>query len=184
MLRIQLTSSIIFAQSKGIKSALLRNIHGNKANWSGKEWDLREASLNPEDVTHLNLSGNKMFVCSDMMCGHFGGSCVCKLARWLEQTGPRLTKLTNLSLSHNQLNRLPDSLWKLPALSNLDLSNNSLQEVPIGGLLSASNLKSVDLSGNDKLMLCKDSLKEALDQHKRLQKVYFDDGVLCFSQEK
>ena len=43
------------------------------------------------------------FVCSELMCGAFGGTCVCKVARWLSQTGPALTKLTSLSLADNNL---------------------------------------------------------------------------------
>lgn len=37
------------------------------------------------------------------MCGAFGGTCVCKVARWLSQTGPMLTNLTTLSLAGNNL---------------------------------------------------------------------------------
>lgn len=51
-----------------------------------------------------------------------GRSCVCKLARWLEQTGPLLRDMRTVSLRSSDLHALPDSLLRLGGVEVMDVS--------------------------------------------------------------
>eukprot|EP00041_Stephanoeca_diplocostata_P008909 m.133235 g.133235 ORF g.133235 m.133235 type:complete len:214 (+) comp17532_c0_seq3:174-815(+) len=108
---------------------------------------LREASRNPTSVEVLDLSGSKDFVCTEMVCGGFGGQCVCKLARWIYQTGPMLSNLRSLTLADNKLKTIPDTLWTLTSLEELDLSNNCLTELD-SSITNLHRLARLDLSSN------------------------------------
>ena len=81
------------------------------------------------------------------MCGTFGGTCVCKAARWLSQTGPRLTALRTLSLARNNLTVVPPPVWELEGLARLDLSGNALTALPAEAWAMPS-LELLDLRGN------------------------------------
>ncbi len=89
---------------------------------------LRQASLNPRAVVHLNLSGGEELRCMNFMCQKYEATCVCKLARWVQQTAPQLDALTELSLSKNKIDTLPVSIWDLKNLEvlNLDCKKNSI----------------------------------------------------------
>eukprot|EP00037_Helgoeca_nana_P002607 m.34892 g.34892 ORF g.34892 m.34892 type:complete len:163 (-) comp12719_c0_seq4:1396-1884(-) len=108
---------------------------------------LRIASLDPASVIDLDLSGSKDFVCTNLVCGKFNSVCVCKLARWIFQSGPGLVNLRSLSVKGNNLDVIPDPVWTLTQLEELDLSGNNLTEIP-HELVNLTNLRRLDLSNN------------------------------------
>eukprot|EP00036_Acanthoecidae_sp_10tr_P026178 CAMPEP_0206332574 /NCGR_PEP_ID=MMETSP0106_2-20121207/24837_1 /ASSEMBLY_ACC=CAM_ASM_000206 /TAXON_ID=81532 /ORGANISM="Acanthoeca-like sp., Strain 10tr" /LENGTH=291 /DNA_ID=CAMNT_0053765433 /DNA_START=13 /DNA_END=889 /DNA_ORIENTATION=+ len=82
-----------------------------------------------------------------MMCGKFGSVCVCRLAKWVYDTGPALSSLRSLSVSGNNLEVIPDPVWTLTQLEELDLSGNRLRDLP-DDLAQLTNLKRLDVSNN------------------------------------
>ncbi|CAI5521277.1 unnamed protein product [Closterium sp. Naga37s-1] len=70
--------------------------------------------------------------------------CICRLGVGLS----RLPRLTSLTLAHNGLEALPDSLSSLTALRHLDLSHNRLSSAPLHLTSALPHLKSLVLSGN------------------------------------
>lgn len=102
--------------------------------------NFKDAAINAPQVGELGLRSSPDLACSNLMCGQcvglhaelsppalrrsrrFGGPCVCKLARWIWQTAPRLANLHKLDLSANKLTTLPCVVFSLPALAHLDVS--------------------------------------------------------------
>ena len=94
---------------------------------------LRQASLNPEGITKISLKSSQDFVCTNLFCERVGGSCSCKLARWLEQAQPRLTNLAELNVDDNGLTSLPwPALARLPKLIVVSARNNDLDPGFVG----------------------------------------------------
>ena len=94
---------------------------------------LRQASLKPEEVVTLDLTASQDFLCTNLFCEHVGGSCTCKLARWLDQTAPRLTSLSDLILDDNGLTSLSwIALAKIPKLRRVSLRFNNLDPSCVG----------------------------------------------------
>ena len=94
---------------------------------------LRQASLNPEGTTKITLKASQDFVCTNLFCERVGGSCSCKLARWMEQTQPRLTNLAELVVDDNGLTSLPwPALARLPKLLVVSARNNDLDPGFVG----------------------------------------------------
>ena len=91
---------------------------------------LREAALQPAYLQTLDLSRSEALMCVTMMCEKVGMACICKLARWLEQTGPQLRELSHLNLAGNNLVALPNPVFALKGLTHLNVSGNALTEIP------------------------------------------------------
>ncbi len=90
---------------------------------------LRSAALSPIDVETLDLTKSKDLLCKNMMCEKLGNACVCKLARFVQQTD--FPNLHTLILKNNRLDVLPDAIFEcLPKLKLLDVRNNQLIELP------------------------------------------------------
>jgi hypothetical protein len=98
-------------------------------------------------VTTVDLRACEALQCKSMMCAKFGGACVCKLSKVLEQTAPRLTQLTTVVLADNDLTLVPESLWGIASLQTLDLSGNVLEDVPVG-IETLPDLRTLDLRSN------------------------------------
>lgn len=84
-------------------------------------------TLNFENLTHLNLEGNKLS----------------QLPLHLKS----LIKLQHLNLSHNCLNVLSDEIGYLTMLQTLKLENNSLVELP-GSVCNLVNLQQLSVANN------------------------------------
>jgi hypothetical protein len=77
---------------------------------------LREAALAPRSIGVLDLSKSEALTCKNVMCANFpGGSCVCRLAKFLWDQP--LENVHTLDLSSNNLDTVPDTVFSsLPAL--------------------------------------------------------------------
>ncbi|CAI5461277.1 unnamed protein product [Closterium sp. Yama58-4] len=93
---------------------------------------------------HLDLTASDDLRCTNLMCPKVTEPCICRLGVALS----RLPCLTSLTLAHNGLEALPDSLSSLTALRHLDLSHNRLSSPPLQLTSALPHLKSLVLSGN------------------------------------
>ncbi|CAI5930226.1 unnamed protein product [Closterium sp. NIES-64] len=82
--------------------------------------------------------------CTNLMCPKVTEPCICRLGVALS----RLPRLTSLTLAHNGLEALPESLSSLTSLRHLDLSHNRLSSPPFDLTSALPHLKSLVLSGN------------------------------------
>ncbi|CAI7931361.1 unnamed protein product, partial [Closterium sp. NIES-54] len=76
---------------------------------------------------HLDLTASDDLQCTNLMCPKVTEPCICRLGVALS----RLPRLTSLTLAHNGLEALPDSLSSLTTLRHLDLSHNRLSSAPL-----------------------------------------------------
>lgn len=84
---------------------------------------LREATAERASVTRLLLRGSPDLVCSNIMCGSFGGGCACRLALALS----RAPALEELDVRDSALPTLPlEALEALPALKRVRAEGNAL----------------------------------------------------------
>ena len=88
---------------------------------------LGQASRQCDSVSTLDLQQSPDLLCVNLLCEKVGDPCICRLSRVLE----KLSCLTHLNLSSNQLISLPDSIGQLTHLRRLDLSHNNLQTLPV-----------------------------------------------------
>ena len=49
----------------------------------------------------------------------FESNCICKLSRWLFQSRSKLSHLSNLNLSFNNLNLFPDAIFDITSIEYL-----------------------------------------------------------------
>ncbi|CAI5492466.1 unnamed protein product, partial [Closterium sp. Naga37s-1] len=88
---------------------------------------LSVALRNSATVEHLDLTASDDLQCTNLMCPKVTEPCICRLGVALS----RLPRLTSLTLAHNGLEALPDSLSSLTTLRHLDLSHNRLSSAPL-----------------------------------------------------
>ena len=117
---------------------------------------ISQASRQCESVSSLDLRQSPDLLCVNLLCEKVGDPCICRLSRVLE----KLSSLTHLNLSSNQLISLPGSIGQLTHLQKLDLSHNKLQTLP-GTMQQLTQLK-----------VCTVSLLQAAD-------ACATDGTLC-----
>jgi len=111
-------------------------------------FSLAEASKDPSRVRELRLEDSSPDLqCRNVFCEFAGGSCVCKLSKWIEQTHGRLSALRVMSLRDARLGKLPPSIWMLEQLEELDLRGNDLKEIP-PGILGMRKLRVLKLDDN------------------------------------
>eukprot|EP00040_Diaphanoeca_grandis_P009669 m.49687 g.49687 ORF g.49687 m.49687 type:complete len:189 (+) comp21092_c0_seq1:170-736(+) len=134
---------------------------------------IRDASRNPEAVVSLDLSGSKDFVCQDIMCGKFGGNCICKLARWIAQTGHRMPSLRHVDLSNNNMEVVPVVVWTLTQVQQLDLSGNRLTDLD-KDIAQMTNLRLLKLNGNNFSLETQEKIEKLLAKAKDLQPIVWE----------
>ncbi|GJP55461.1 hypothetical protein CLOM_g14405 [Closterium sp. NIES-68] len=105
---------------------------------------LSVALRNAGTVEHLDLTRSEDLRCTNLMCEKIFQPCICRLGVALS----RLPRLTCLTLAHNNLEALPDSLSSLTCLRHLDLSHNRLSSPPHHLTSALPHLQSLLLSGN------------------------------------
>ncbi|CAI5936355.1 unnamed protein product [Closterium sp. NIES-64] len=105
---------------------------------------LSVALRNAATVEHLDLTASDDLQCTNLMCPKVTEPCICRLGVALS----RLPRLTSLTLAHNGLEALPESLSSLTSLRHLDLSHNRLSSPPFDLTSALPHLKSLVLSGN------------------------------------
>ena len=123
-----------------------------------------------ESITALQLGGSDDLECRNIMCEKLGGKCICKLERWLQQTGgeERMPELQTIDLSSNGLDGLPPSLWAQRGVQCLDLSGNALRELP-AEVTEMKALRELRLHGNPLERL--PSAKELVRNLEKLERV-------------
>ena len=87
---------------------------------------LAQAIRQSDSVNKLDLRRSPDLLCVNLLCEKVGDPCICRLSRVFE----KLSNLTDLDLSDNQLVSLPDSIGNLKQLQRLNLSQNNLESLP------------------------------------------------------
>jgi Leucine-rich repeat (LRR) protein len=119
-------------------------------------WENHITTISPETVNlnklkHLHLGVNSI---SEAPPEIFNLSSLIELDldlnESIEKISPEIAKLTNLTrlnLSGNQLTELPSAIGELTGLNNLDLSRNQLTELPFA-IREVTSLSNLDISYN------------------------------------
>ena len=102
---------------------------------------LAEAYALRRTATALLLPASPELRCVNLMCAKVGGGCACRLALSLE----RMEVLSELDVSANALDALPDAAWASPGLRELRAAGNRLTTLP--PVLSA-RLRVLDVRDN------------------------------------
>lgn len=110
-------------------------------------YSMAEAAKSPFNIEELHLDATQDLRCVNIFCSKVGGACVCRLARFLEQTRDRLSSIEHMSLRSGGLDRLPDELWNMTMLKTLDLQDNALCEIP-PGIVRLEKLNKLKIGGN------------------------------------
>jgi len=89
-----------------------------------------------------------------------------------------LTHLKNITITSNEISKLPGCITKLVALETLNLKNNKLQEFPVE-ITKLVSLEKLDLSGNDI-----SSIPDDIGNMKNLKKLVLKNTKISKSQVK
>ena len=134
-----------------LKSLYVANIddHLNLSKWNLQSFPLDGNFLTT--IKHLNLTNNNLRVIPPLIGFYLSISSLELNENLLEtlpeQIGLLYSSLKNISVSKNNISRLPAGIWKLTRLTRLNLSHNKLNNIP-GNLSRLTLLRHVNLDKN------------------------------------
>ena len=103
---------------------------------------LGEVTAERAKVTRLLLRGSPDLMCSNIMCGSFGGGCACRLALALS----RAPALEEIDVRDSALPTLPlEALEALPSLKRVRAEGNALSESARAALAASRIADIVDI---------------------------------------
>ncbi|CAL9694550.1 unnamed protein product [Knipowitschia caucasica] len=142
------------AASRSVEKALEEAAASGALNLSNrklKEFPRSARNYDLSDITHADLSKNRMCELPDELC-HFISLETLSLyhngMRLLSPSLANLQALTYLNLSRNLLSSLPLSVFQLPLLRVLIVSNNKLSTLP-ASIYALAHLRQLDVSCNE-----------------------------------
>ncbi|XP_040886747.1 leucine-rich repeat and calponin homology domain-containing protein 4 [Toxotes jaculatrix] len=142
------------AASRSVEKALEEAAASGALNLSNrklKEFPRTARNYDLSDVTHADLSKNRLCELPDELCQFISLETLSLYhngMRSLCSSLANLQALTYLNLSRNLLSSLPPSVFQLPLLRVLIVSNNKLSSLP-ASIFSLTHLRQLDVSCNE-----------------------------------